>query len=1839
MKARWYLVGVALAAVMAACATDVGTVDRTQHDKLEKKLFAGIWYMNQTVIDIPYNAAFSFVGEMNFGATGKVLFDIQKDDLIVYPVTEYVEGSEKKWHQEKIFKYWDDACLTRDSEKYQCVDGVDNLNVPGKTCCFIQTYVGQPVARFAIKSHFDVKRKYNPATGEQTNLLEENATDKLWWQRGWMRVDFSKNLVNDFTFMARMVDQTPADYYVQTFESGNPDAPTLTSDYIDVVTKVYGVPQSSGACDIYGVSYGDCAPALVKFRTAFRKVDPAQDYEPMRFHNEDRQKLFGYFLTERNAYDENWGVNDAGSVSFINRWNLWDHSFTEQDVQPAKPCFKDLANTGCDTTNRDGTKEFCKADDWFQAGRCVIRTPMPYTQRGLRPIQYHVSANLPEDLWAGSLRTANVWSEAFKQTVAWLYLWEEKGLIVGQTTTRNCTTDADCTSDAILVDTQVELDDVVKDEAGRLDKTKWPKTLFSPKKPVACTSDATCGSGQICAPANDGNYCHNVLWQSMAKTVVALPGGASVTTADWGYPEGMTTKCGLRLLNLVEGKTVNVTARGNLALSGIGPVSGDVLDPAVPVHTLIEPTTGSDVVKFEITEGDSVLASTEAACVANSIVTLVLTADKLLAASAEKGALRGVRIINATGVTVDVSVDGGLRQIDLRDGQNTGYGLMKGGANGKYLPPDFLPQRLVVTKAGSRGDLTCYRTDQYSKCVGYNARVTDEDWKRYEDIKAQLPEMFVMCRNTYTKAQGDQLNDDAWKSRRYAAWDVIHDKSDSDLAAMGDAAPEWNPCVDFQFAADKMDPVGRLAQAESMKKIGDSRYSMIYWVAEAQMASPLGYGPTAADPDSGQIFWGIANIYGAPMYTTAAFYRDLFDLVNGKLDTRDYVTGKTIRDYVANQKAGSITSNLVQAPVESVKLDASKAAGVQIDPATLTGLKGHPISHGEIFSTVRDKVLGQDMVKGLPALDPTAGKKRLGAVKGTIFEKMLESDEIKLAAEGQAPEMASPLDFATLEDIQKKERERQIFLSSHNYCFADGGFNDEGMIGMARMWACIGDNAQKPRCDEKNFDVLDHQNDTNPKCCIDDSGFLAKVIHQRFYVAVVEHEVGHTMGLRHNFEGSSDLFNFQDEYYDIRDKEPIPCKIDYECEGVLGQTCVNGYCTLQPVAGACKGASDCGFKMSDGTVMYQDHFDCIGGQCVELTRCGIHGECPDGSLCNGNDHLCYQDGKKLSTPVTAPADPVVREMIPRENLSEAEQLKSRTMYQYSTIMDYGQRWHSDVMDLGKYDYAAIRFGYGGLREVYTDTRHLFKTLHQYAQAYGYDTDVQASDNINSDGWNWGIYFSQLYFLNHYIGVDANRAGPVGPGVSPDAPFHRNRAVVPHDWVKLQQDMTSNYFRVDMDWAYIPVPYKFCGDEYSGNVGCYTWDTGMDPLEIVYNMKIELKDYYLLDAFKRERFGFGLYGNPLSYLSRIQSRWMEPMRGSGMYYALFSHILKNYPWRGIWANGRMMGWALRRASELGFETLADVMTSPAPGSFKLDAASQMYRNVSFDEGKGDLDVPLSLGKYPYTTFMDDAGYFYWQHALFIGSFWEKLAALMTLTDSTVYFTTNYVGEQLNIGVGTSIGFNTLYPRQLTEIMGGIVANDAGMYAWPVVDGRVQARQFIDPTNSGAYVVVTDAAGNPVLGPDGKPKLDAAAQPPYLTEAAQPTGPLVESSIENLTFKLYMMLYGMAYLPASFDPSYLDSFTVCLKGNGNCHEIAGSAPVTFDEFDDPFGGKTYQVWGPAYQKDWYSPNVALVQKANVLKAAWEAATGPDKDSKELDLRKAIETLDLMRGIYEIFNQMKI
>lgn len=350
-------------AVFAGCAQDIGDVDRTQPNALEKTDFDGEWYYQRTVVDVPASDGFTFVGAADFNGLSIIKWDIQENFLYARRQTELIEKGDDK------------------AEK-----GED--------------YRGQVIAAYRINSHFDIQRQYDPATGEQTNVIVENSSDRPWQQRKFMRVDWSQNLVTnyDLDFEAQAIEPVP--YYVQETmdpETGeiipNPDAPLFDYNvdesgeneelgYFDITNRIH-----ARAGTIYFPGYGDiplcwlmdqefaeCGAGEYTIRNSFKRIDPDHQYVPQPYKGKVTE-VFGYFATDRNVYDDKDGMREQNKKRYLNRHNLWKNWYDEE-------------------------------------GNLI-----PAAERELRPIVYHVNTDMPEDLKEIVDNVGEQWNGIFKDVV------------------------------------------------------------------------------------------------------------------------------------------------------------------------------------------------------------------------------------------------------------------------------------------------------------------------------------------------------------------------------------------------------------------------------------------------------------------------------------------------------------------------------------------------------------------------------------------------------------------------------------------------------------------------------------------------------------------------------------------------------------------------------------------------------------------------------------------------------------------------------------------------------------------------------------------------------------------------------------------------------------------------------------------------------------------------------------------------------------------------------------------------------------------------------------------------------------------------------------------------------------------------------------------------------------------------------------------------------------------------------------------------------------------------------------------------------------------------------
>jgi hypothetical protein len=398
------------------CAQQRAPINRVQANALAKSFFVGAdlqsaaddpeFYKRGTVVDVVYGAAQDGLFTSSYGEPlSRIRWEITEDSLNARLSYERISGTDDK------------------GNKYNGVQ----LKAAND---------GQIVASYKILSQFDIKKDYNPQTGETLNVVDENTTDRVWNQREYFRVDWSKNLVSaayDYDLLALLgavggVRYEPFTYTV--LDPAHPDAPHFspTDGYFDVTNKVYAVPQqidlaSLGAGSgtvpacllpssyVSGGAYpaGDCNPVELTIRESFRRVVDT-DYEAMDFDGVRFQALGAFNFNFRRGYTRNYGLLDQEWSRFISRFNLWNQSHFYADPTNADPARRGAIACATQATTEDPTGDpgadpnrdldgDGTADECAGAGsgsRCDVFTQtctLPYRDRTVRTIPWYVAGD------------------------------------------------------------------------------------------------------------------------------------------------------------------------------------------------------------------------------------------------------------------------------------------------------------------------------------------------------------------------------------------------------------------------------------------------------------------------------------------------------------------------------------------------------------------------------------------------------------------------------------------------------------------------------------------------------------------------------------------------------------------------------------------------------------------------------------------------------------------------------------------------------------------------------------------------------------------------------------------------------------------------------------------------------------------------------------------------------------------------------------------------------------------------------------------------------------------------------------------------------------------------------------------------------------------------------------------------------------------------------------------------------------------------------------------------------------------------------------------------------
>ncbi len=276
------------------------------------------------------------------------------------------------------------------------------------------------------------------------------------------------------------------------------------------------------------------------------------------------------------------------------------------------------------------------------------------------------------------------------------------------------------------------------------------------------------------------------------------------------------------------------------------------------------------------------------------------------------------------------------------------------------------------------------------------------------------------------------------------------------------------------------------------QRVGDVRYNMVVWLQNPQQSGWGGYGPMHGDARTGETVSASAFIRGFAQEVSAANIVDYIELINDEKSPEEIIHGQDIRKQVAR----------------SVKRQQSLSE-TEVSPHYLARMER------------RFRRLGaskDSLLRELPSPDQQLS--RLDRIRGTRAEAPLITNEwLMMAAQGAwrpgepvpdgLQDLASPAGrFRQQDHLSQALADARARLGDSGFCFLKQDF-DPHWVGLALAFK------EKPNGEPYTRDER------------------YEIVINRLVKHVMLHEIGHNVGLTHNFEGSYDAMNYDDRFWDL----------------------------------------------------------------------------------------------------------------------------------------------------------------------------------------------------------------------------------------------------------------------------------------------------------------------------------------------------------------------------------------------------------------------------------------------------------------------------------------------------------------------------------------------------------------------------------------------------------------------------------------------------------------------------------------------------------------------------------
>jgi len=338
--------------------------------------------------------------------------------------------------------------------------------------------------------------------------------------------------------------------------------------------------------------------------------------------------------------------------------------------------------------------------------------------------------------------------------------------------------------------------------------------------------------------------------------------------------------------------------------------------------------------------------------------------------------------------------------------------------------------------------------------------------------------------------------------------------------------------------------------------------------------------------------------------------------------------------------------------------------------------------------------------------------------------------------------------------------------------------------------------------------------------------------------------------------------------------------------------------------------------------------------------------------------------------------------------------------------------------------------------------------------------------------------------------------------------------------------------------YYPVIYRFCSNNRTYDISwCNMFDQGASYREIVKNLVRFFNKYYPYSHFRRyQRLpNVGTYWFPFEIMGKINQ-----------------HLLYRYfyepEFQSVSGPTGFDDMYLAVLDSVNF--FAQILATPDVGSYKYAPESNTYYKFDDELGRGDLDIPLGMGKYMWSANQDGQfGIFEIERAGFL---YDKLYALMAML-MREWGATYYYDERFWFNY-----YDIFAPNEVMELLATLILDEPTYYG---------ARWFTDPDTGERTLMYpqiyapnmcTDIGTNPQAE-----WLDCnSSRAPYYFprswEQIDPSIPKV-ASYSNDIIRNYAVIISLAELPYFLDPTYERQLFICERGSGYCFDICEQPAV--------------------------------------------------------------------------------